>query len=131
MNFLTQFWPQFSVIVLFFLFLIKDATGFGKDSIKTSATIEVVRYGLEFGVVIASGFLSWNFFSFVYLLVVVFSIFIATMLFIFWRHFEIIKLTDSKMKDMLTSKIRLWDFATIILLFFAGFFDELIAALWK
>jgi hypothetical protein len=118
------------VIAIFILFLIKDLIGFKKDSVKYSAAIETARYLLEFCVVIASGFLSWEFFDVIYAIVAILSTLLAGLVLVFWRHFEIAKMANLKMKEIMTSKVRMWDFLTIGLLFCAGYFDTLIAALW-
>lgn len=130
MNFLTQFWPQLGVLALFFAFLVKDLLKYKSNSVKASAGLEMLRYFLELVVVIASGFLYWGFFSVVYVVVAVVSVILAFILLRFSNHFEMVKVADPKMRATLASKVRIWDFATVLLLYFAGFFDTIIEFLW-
>jgi len=131
MDILTQFWTQFFVLFLFVSFLTKDLIGYKKSNIRVSAIIELFRYSAELVVVILSGFLSWSMLKVFYVLDVSIHIILVGVLLIFWKQFTLVAMSSDKMKDTFTSKVRLWDFVSILLLFFAGFFDGLIAALWK
>ena len=131
MDILTQFWAQFIVILLFIIFLLKDLFGVYTENLKVSSIVEFFRYLIELVVVASTGFLSWNFFKICYVLDVSFSLILTAFIATMWRTFLVVKDSSSEMKSTLTSKVRLWDFASIILLFVAGFFDGLIIALWK
>lgn len=123
---LIQFWPQFAVILIFLLFLIKDLVGYKRDNLRTSALIEIVRYGSELGIVIYTGFISWAFFKVLYVVDVSVSILLVTFLFIWWKQFLAMAATSKELKDASISKVRLIDFASITLLAIAGFFNELV-----
>jgi len=131
MDILTQFWTQFFVLFLFISFLTKDLIGYKKSNIKVSAIIELFRYSTELVVVILSGFLSWGLFEVLYVVDVSIHIILVGVLLVLWKQFTVVAMSSDKTKDTFTSKVRLWDFISILLLFFAGFFDGLIAALWK
>jgi len=131
MDILTQFWPQFSVLIILVLFIIKDLVRFKTDSIRASSAIEILKYSTEFSIVILSGLLTASFFNVVYIIWVVISILLLASLFYFSKTFTGVSKTSAEMKDTFTSKVRVWDFVSVILLLCAGFFDGLIAAIWR